>query len=80
MSYIAIKAFSIGVGGRMTSYAIGDSVAPAHAVIAPHFVEEAGAKKAKAEPKPEPAPEPEAKAEPKPKAKKKTAKKTGKKG
>lgn len=69
MTYYATKAFSVGVGGRMTAYAIGDAVQPAHAMIAPAYCAPEGA--AEAEPE---------KAEPKPaKAPKKAAKKTGKK-
>lgn len=69
MTYYATKAFAIGTGGLVTSYAIGDVVQPAHAMIAPAFCAPEGAVEA----------EPE-KAEPKPaKATKKAAKKTGKK-
>lgn len=42
-TYKAIKAFAIGTGGLVTSYAIGDVVQPAHAMIAPQFVGEDGA-------------------------------------
>lgn len=73
MTYYATKAFSVGVGGRMTAYAIGDAVQPAHAMIAPAFCAPEGfvLDVQKAEPE---------KAEPKPaKAPKKAAKKTGKK-
>lgn len=42
-TFIATKAFAIGTGGLVTSYAIGDVVQPAHAIIAPQFVGEAGA-------------------------------------
>lgn len=72
MTYYATKAFSVGVGGRMTAYAIGDAVQPAHAMIAPAFCAPEGyaldvlAELEKAEPKPA-------------KAAKKAAKKNGKK-
>lgn len=76
MKFIATKEFSIGVGGRITSYAIGDVVQPAHANIASAFCEPEG-KKA---PEPEPVVEPEpAEDEPKPKKAPKKAKKNGKK-
>ena len=42
-TYRATKAFAIGTGGLVTSYAIGDVVQPAHAIIAPQFVGEEGA-------------------------------------
>jgi len=42
-TYKATKAFAIGTGGLVTSYAIGDVVQPAHAIIAPQFVGEEGA-------------------------------------
>lgn len=68
MTYYATKAFSVGVGGRMTAYAIGDAVQPAHAMIAPAYCAPEGA--AEAEPE---------KAEPKPAKAPKKAKKNGKK-
>lgn len=71
MTYYATKAFSVGVGGRMTAYAIGDAVQPAHAMIAPAFCAPEGyALDGKAEPE---------KAEPKPAKAPKKAKKNGKK-
>ena len=42
-TFRATKAFAIGTGGLVTSYAIGDVVQPAHAMIAPQFVGEDGA-------------------------------------
>lgn len=42
MAFIATKAFSVGTGGVMTSYAVGDVVQPAHANIAPLFCAEQG--------------------------------------
>ena len=45
-TYKATKAFAIGTGGLVTSYAIGDVVQPAHAMIAPQFVGEDGAVRA----------------------------------
>lgn len=42
-TFRATKAFAIGTGGLVTSYAIGDVVQPAHAIIAPQFVGEEGA-------------------------------------
>lgn len=80
MKYIATKEFSIGIGGAMTAYGIGDVVSPAHAIIAPTFCAPEG-KAPKDEPEPEPEPEPEQAAEEQPKPKKaaKKAKKNGKK-